>query len=88
MNDRDDAMIASLARQILIYLDSHPAAADSLNGVARWWLADSSLNTDFDTLSQALDDLVDRGLVLSRSTPDGQVIYSRTAPGDDAKQGW
>ncbi len=86
MSDRYDAMIASLARQILVYLDSHPAAADSLDGIGRWWLADSIQNTHFDALRQAMDDLVDRGLVQARRTPDGEVIYFRAAPRDGGDQ--
>lgn len=79
MHDERDANAASLARQILDYLESHPRAADSREGIGRWWLADRSRHANPEDLQRALDDLVERGLVQRRQAAGGEAVYSRVA---------
>jgi len=86
MPDERDANLASLARQILDYLESHPRAADSREGIARWWLADTSRGSGPEELQQVLDDLVDRGLVQRRQAAGSEAVYSRAEHDTDSEQ--
>ena len=55
------------------YCDAHPHAADSVDGVRRWWLADPDVALD--EIQAALEALVKRGLLDVRWLPDGTAIY-------------
>ncbi len=75
--DADDARIDALAETIRDYLNKHPNAADTLEGVATWWL---SGNADAQWLSDvrcAMERLIERGNVARYTLRDGTVIYER-----------
>ena len=55
------------------YLAAHPNAADSADGVRRWWLADPSI--PLADIEAALEALVTRGLLDVRWLLDGTAIY-------------
>ncbi|MFT3849022.1 MAG: hypothetical protein QM739_10145 [Propionivibrio sp.] len=61
---------------ILRYLSSHPDAADTSEGIAKWWMpADHA--ADADTVRSALARLEAQGLVHRRINADQHVLYSR-----------
>ena len=72
------AEIEDVAEQILGYLGRHPAAADTLEGVARWWLTLQQLNESVVDVQLALELLKNRGLVVVRRNPDGRTLYMAT----------
>lgn len=55
------------------YCAGHPNAADTVEGVQRWWLADAACSRE--AVELALCELVERGVLAERSLPDGSVIY-------------
>jgi len=55
------------------YCSAHPKAADSVDGVRRWWLADPAI--PFADVEAALEALVKRHLLDVRRLPDGTAIY-------------
>jgi len=55
------------------YCAEHPNAADTVDGVRRWWLADPARSLG--EIEAALDSLVERGLLDIRRLPDGTAIY-------------
>jgi len=59
---------------ILAYLRQHPQAADSLHGVARWWVGADD-NVDVEQVRQALDRLVERGALRRERLADGTDWY-------------
>lgn len=61
---------------ILRYLDSHPRAADTSEGIARWWVPPDR-PVDPDTVLSALTRLESQGLVHRRINADRHVVYSR-----------
>lgn len=71
--------IETLAREIGAYVASHPSAADTIESIARWWLAGSQ-KPSLTRVEAALDLLVSRGLVARFPLPDGRFVYQR-APG-------
>lgn len=61
---------------ILRYLASHPDAADTSEGIAKWWMPADHV-TDTDAVLSALARLEAQGLVHRRVNADRHVLYSR-----------
>lgn len=61
---------------ILRYLDEHPHAADTSEGIAKWWVPTNS-HADIDTVRSALARLESQGLVCRRMNADRHVVFSR-----------
>ncbi|HEU5135656.1 MAG TPA: hypothetical protein VFU13_10975 [Steroidobacteraceae bacterium] len=56
----------------------HPTAADTIGGIARWWL-DCADPPALIHVEAALDSLVQRGLLVRNPLPDGNHIYARSS---------
>lgn len=50
-------------REIIEYLRAHPSAADTVDGIIQWWLPLQRFETARNVIQQALDDLVERGII-------------------------
>ena len=61
---------------ILRYLASHPDAADTSEGIAKWWVP-TERGVDTDAVRSALARLEAQGLVHRRINADHHVLYSR-----------
>jgi hypothetical protein len=61
--------------EILAYLSANPAAQDTVEGVAQWWLLEQEIKNQTAEVKAALDDLVSRGLVLARKGKDNRLHY-------------
>ncbi len=68
--------LQALIDAILAYLSQHPQAADSADGVTRWWLARNASAPSRLEVEQALALMVQRGLLRRVELPDGTVLYS------------
>jgi hypothetical protein len=68
--------VESLARELEHYLSSHPSAADTVEGIARWWLARAE-QPSLSRVEAALDLLARRAVVARFPLPDGRFIYQR-----------
>lgn len=55
------------------YCAQHRNAADTVDGVRRWWLADLACAPE--DVQATLDRLVDAGEMARRTLPDGSIIY-------------
>jgi Fe2+ or Zn2+ uptake regulation protein len=64
-----------VAVQILRYLNEHPDAADTANGIIEWWLLKQSISEAEDVVKQALDMLIDRNLINFVTSADGRKHY-------------
>jgi hypothetical protein len=71
--------MAAIADAIRRYLDTHPEAADSAEGIAAWWLEGSAVRTDL--VQAALDTLVREGVMQHDRLLDGTIIYSAALGG-------
>jgi hypothetical protein len=60
---RDLTAVDDLARLVMGYLREHPDAADTLSGVAEWWVVRQQIRVDLEDLGRALDLLVERGVI-------------------------
>lgn len=81
--DRDQRgeRIDRVARDVARYLAAHPDATDTVDGIARWWLARQRYDDARDLVSAALDRLVERGLV-QKHTRNGVTLFGRVRRSD------
>ena len=73
-----DAVAATIRR----YLLDHPNAADTLQGVARWWLSGDAGEEWLSKVQRAIEQLVNRGEMVRKTLRDGTVIYERNKQDD------
>ncbi len=64
-----------IARHILRYLRSHPNAADTKHGIARWWLLQQRYVECLAETEQALIHLEKRNLVTRTPIAGGEFVY-------------
>jgi Fe2+ or Zn2+ uptake regulation protein len=71
-----------LATAIEAYLNVHPAAADSAQGIADWWVLETGLKSSVSEVRRALELLMQKGVVEVQVMVDGRKIYrvSRNRP--------
>lgn len=62
------------------YLALNPDAADSVDGIRRWWLPQSLQSVGNDRLQATLEDLVTSGEMQVRCLPGGTEFYARAGP--------
>lgn len=65
----------ALAGKILSYLETHGEAADTVEGIARWWIKRQRLEEAVVRVQCALDRLVIEARLQSRVTPSGRTLY-------------
>jgi hypothetical protein len=70
-----DAEVEGIARELENYVSLHPTAADTPEGIARWWL-DRREQPALNHVEAALEQLVARGVLVKRLLPDGHSIYA------------
>jgi hypothetical protein len=63
------------AKDILKYFLRHPAAADDLEGIARWRLLDEKVHQSLQETNQALEWLVEKGLLVAESHPVSGTLF-------------
>jgi hypothetical protein len=76
MDRRSDERVLAVAKEIQNYLENHPNAADSADGVMRWWLSQQRLEESLQIVQQALEALVSQGEIDKAVTPGGRTVYS------------
>jgi hypothetical protein len=67
---------SSVMTEILRYLVAHPDAKDTVEGIARWWIAprgDERWNRD--AVQEAIDALLARGWMVRRETTPSHAVY-------------
>lgn len=71
--------VDAIAQAILHHLQAHPLAADSVEGVARWWLGPAFANASVEQVEQALDLLVSRDALRRLGLLDGSILYAQAS---------
>jgi predicted transcriptional regulator len=59
-----------IAHEILAYLFAHPDAKDTLEGVMEWWLLEQKIKDGITLVKEALEELVEKGLVIEQKAED------------------
>ena len=75
MSEKSDDDARAVAAEIVRYLREHSEAADTMEGVARWWLRRQRYDDALATVERAMAMLVDGRLVEKHALPDGTVVY-------------
>ena len=77
MKHEDYETISSIQADVLGYLDMHPDAADSSDGIRQWWLLKQIARRSQARVQAALDELVRAGLIQAHQLEDGRLVYKR-----------
>lgn len=64
---------------VVAHVRTHSSAADTLTGIAQWWLGPGGESIPMETLRLALDHLVDRGVLATRLLPNGELLWHVSA---------
>jgi hypothetical protein len=73
--------IGAIAAAIRRYLQAHPNAFDTVDGIAQWWLPAVRVEASPAAVAAALDELVAAGDVEKRALASGETVYGvRRAP--------
>src|SRR5262245_18672139 len=65
---------------ILEYLKAQPQSADTLEGIAKWWLMRQRVSEATALVQQTLDHLKSEGLIHERRLPGGSTLYAASDP--------
>jgi hypothetical protein len=65
----------TLARQILSYLEKHPQAGDTLEGIAAWWLEHECIEKAVEDVGEALRYLAGKGALQAHKIKNSPTIY-------------
>ncbi|MGH8080881.1 MAG: hypothetical protein ACREP7_09910 [Lysobacter sp.] len=68
-----------IEQAVLSYLHGHPSAADTLDGIAQWWLPRQRYEIAQFRIEAVLQQLTRRGVLQLRRLPDGSVLYALSA---------
>jgi hypothetical protein len=75
--ERDDA----LCDELVSYLQEHPHAMDSLEGIAEWWLPRHHIRIGVERVSRALESLAKRDIL--ERIPEGERTLYRLRHADE-----
>lgn len=76
----EEVSVSEIADEILAHLRRHPQAQDTLEGIGLWWLP-GHRQCPAGTIKDALDELVDAGLIMELLGKDAQISYRMTNEG-------
>ena len=76
MIKHQDTNVTKVADEIIRYLNAHANAADTLEGVAQWWISSQRIEESREQVQKALDYLCEKGLVKLTPVVGGHVLYS------------
>jgi Fe2+ or Zn2+ uptake regulation protein len=64
-----------ICRMILHYLRKNPDAEDTLEGIAKWWLEVEKIESSVDDVANALESLMEQGVITINKTKGGTTFY-------------
>ena len=73
MCKKDD--VQSIAAEIMSYLQHRPLAADTLDGIAYWWLVQQAIEKNIYLVEQALERLIHEGKIIKNLDNGRGAIY-------------
>jgi hypothetical protein len=76
MSELNNSDVQQIANQIECYLKNHPNAADTIEGISKWWLSDLRVEPSNLTVQQALNYLGSKSVVKCSANLSGNKVYS------------
>jgi hypothetical protein len=67
--------LPSPAPEILDYLGRQPGAQDTIDGILHWWVLDSCIRSWEPKIAKSVAQLVERGFLEEKPSPDGKMFY-------------
>jgi len=61
--DEWESRLRNAAREIELYLEAHPNAADSLEGISTWWISRQRIRNELALVRAALEMLTENGVL-------------------------
>jgi len=80
MPDSDEIKVTRIASDIARYLEDRPNAADTLDGITKWWLLRQRIEESDALVREALDHLISESVVVRKRNLDGDYVYSSAKP--------
>lgn len=74
--DDDIVELANVQNAINRYFQQHPLAADTVEGIAKWWLPQFGINLPLESVLKVLERMVAAGELSKSEKRDGSVIYA------------
>ena len=75
MEDAKDKEVEKIAKLIESYINRHPNASDSMEGIAKWWIPRMQEYTQTERVLLALDILISKNVLKRIKDVNGQVNY-------------
>ena len=85
MAEFNDPEIRQIADQIERYLNSRPHAADTIEGITKWWLLGKRVEVSTVVVQQALNYLEAKSIVKAFVNLSGNNVYSSTKERTDTQ---
>jgi hypothetical protein len=76
MSEFNDADVQQIAELIECYLKNHPNAADTIEGITKWWLPGLGIEVSSLIVQQALNYLGSKSVVKCNANLSGNKVYS------------
>jgi hypothetical protein len=76
MSGFNDSDVQQIADQIECYLKNHPYAADTIEGITKWWLRGEEVEVSSLIVQQALNYLGSKSVVKCNANLSGNKVYS------------
>jgi hypothetical protein len=76
LHDTESERVGRIGDALLAYLERHPDAADTLDGISLWWLAHDESPSRAD-LACALDKLVAEERLHKYTSPEGSCLFRK-----------
>jgi hypothetical protein len=76
MPEFSDSHVQQIADQIECYLKNYPNAADTIEGITKWWLPEQEIELSELMVLQALNYLSSKSVVKCNANPCGNKVYS------------
>jgi len=81
-NSTPKQILTDIQLEVLGYLEDHPDAFDTVDGIRQWWLLRRLAQYSTDRVQTAIDQLVATGFIEIRLLDDGRCAYSRCTDHD------
>jgi Fe2+ or Zn2+ uptake regulation protein len=78
MMRHDYNILTEIQAEILGYLENHPDAADTVEGIRQWWLMNRIAEYSHDRVQTALNQLQEARLVESRRLGNERLVFAKT----------
>ena len=74
--DDDVVEFSKVQDAINHYFQQYPLAADTVEGIAKWWLPQFEINLPLENVLRVLERMVEAGELSRSEKRDGSVIYA------------